>query len=119
MEVVQVSYEDAIRSFDEALADRCRALDYRLRMWFLLLVYDGLNLYCSKIKSEPLTSFSESALQGFVESTSPEAIRCAVEEAVSYLHRYPLKYFLSDGSKINPQKAKAILHGVRDELMRG
>ncbi|MFZ0737234.1 MAG: nucleotidyltransferase domain-containing protein [Candidatus Acidiferrales bacterium] len=119
MDVVPMPYEKAVHSFDEALGERDRALDYRLRMWFLLLVYDGLNLYCSKVGSKPLTSFSEPALRGLVDSESPEPVCCAVGETISYLHRYPLKYFLSEESKINARNARAILHGISDELARG
>lgn len=118
MGVIPLPYERAVHSFDEALGERSRALDYRLRMWFLLLVYDGLNLYCSKVGSKPLTNLSEPALQSLVGGECPAPVCCAVEETISYLHRYPLKYFLGEESKINAGSARAILHGISDELAR-
>jgi predicted nucleotidyltransferase len=118
MNVNAIPYEEAVRSFDDALGERRRALDYRLRMWFLLLVYDGLNLYSSKIGIKPLTSFSEPALRGLLTRESPEPIRCAVEETLGYLRRYPLKYFLSDESKIKASGARRILYGLSDEVGR-
>jgi predicted nucleotidyltransferase len=118
MDVVPVPYEGAVGSFDEALGERTRGLDYRLRMWFLLLVYDGLNLYRSKVGSEPLTSLSEPALREFVGSENPQPISHAAEETIRYLHRYPLKYFLSDESRISAQTARSILYGLSYELAR-
>jgi predicted nucleotidyltransferase len=116
MSVISSSYETAVLLFDEAVGQTNRALDYRLRMWFLLLVYDGLNLYRSRVGIEPLTNLSESALRGIVHSTDPESIRCAAEETVRYLRRYPLKYFLSEEARINAQSAQTILHKLDDEL---
>jgi hypothetical protein len=118
MDVISVPYDTAIRSFDKALGERSRALDYRFRMWFLLLIYDGLNLYCSGVGRKPLANFSEPALRALLDNESPEPICRAVEETVGYLQRYPLKYFLNDESKINAQGARSILHGITEELER-
>lgn len=109
-------YAKNIEHFDQALGNRSRALDYRLRMWFLLLLYDGLNLYCCKAGIEPLTNLSESALRPLTDSRKPRPIRDAAEEAILYLHRYPLKYFLSDESKIGVYSAQSILHRLNYEL---
>jgi predicted nucleotidyltransferase len=116
IDVKLASYGDAIEEFEIAVGDRKRALDYRLRMWFLLLVYDGLNLYCSRHGRGLLTSFSECALSELIERDTPEAISHAISEAKDYLYRYPLKYFLSDESKISAQGSRTILRGIRDEL---
>jgi predicted nucleotidyltransferase len=118
IEVSYCSYHEAVCSFREALGERSRALDYRLRMWFLLLVYDGLNLYSSKVGHQPLTSLSEDALLGFVRHDTPKPVQRAVRETTTYLHRYPLKYFLSEKSKIGAQNSRAILQGISEELSR-
>lgn len=109
-------YAKNIERLDRALGNRSRPLDYRLRMWFLLLLYDGLNLYSSKAGLKPLTNYSESALRTLADSGSPRPIRDAAEEAILYLHRYPLKYFLSDESKIGVHRAQSILHSLNSEL---
>lgn len=116
MSVDAVPYAEAVRFFEEAVGSRGRGLDYRLRMWFLMLVYDGLNLYRTKTRRAPLTSFAEAALQGIVQGDNPEGVRHAARDAVLYLHRYPLKYFLSEDSKIDPRTSRNILRQLADEL---
>lgn len=115
LSVDSTPYADAIRKFDEAVGDRTRTLDYRLRMWFLLLVYDGLNFYCSKLGTTPLNAFSESALRPLMNRTCPKPVRAAAEEAILYLHRYPLKYFLSQETRIDAQNAREILRQLSKE----
>ena len=117
MEISQVPYENAVHLFEESLGQRKCGLDYRLRMWFLILVYDGLNLFRCRTGDEPLTDFSESALLE-LKKRSPEPIRFAIQEAVSHLHRYPLKYFLNDSARIDVQSARRALQGISDELAR-
>ena len=118
MQVPTTSYESAVREFDDEVGERRITLDYRLRMWFLLLVYDGLNLYCSSIGSEPLTNLSESALLRLAGRNAPEPIRSAVEQTIEYIHRYPLKYFLSEEAKISAHAARMILYGMNNELLK-
>ncbi len=116
VDVKLASYGEAVEEFDMAVGDRRRALDYRLRMWFLLLVYDGLNLYCSQVSRKHLNNLSDAALGELVDRETPEAISHAVSETTNYLHRYPLKYFLSEESKISAQSARNILQGLRNQL---
>jgi len=117
--VKPMPYGEAVAKFTAEIGDRRRALDYRLRMWFLLLVYDGLNLYCSRVGRRTLNNLSDLALRSLLGTKEPKAISDAISETREYLSRYPLKYFLSDESKIGALKAREILEGISGELERG
>jgi predicted nucleotidyltransferase len=107
--VRRLTYREAVEEFASATAGSCKSLDYRLRMWFLLLVYDGLNLYLGKIGQLELTDLREGSLQRVAESQKAIVIRAAARETVEYLHRYPLKYFLSEQARISVRKARQIV----------
>jgi hypothetical protein len=94
-------YGEAVQEFLNAATSHPFRLGYRLRTWFLLLVYDGINLYCEQKDFPVLTSFSESRLLGVMNSANlPASVRRAASLGVEYLRNYPLKYFLLEDSKI-------------------
>jgi hypothetical protein len=84
-------------------------LDFGLRSWFLLLVYDGLNLYCGKHGRGGLTSFSEPGLIRLDGPAFPKPVRAAAAQSVEYLRNYHRKYTLSEGFKIRSDRACPIL----------
>ena len=102
-------YRDAVHEFLEAAAVHPQRLGYRLRTWFLLLVYDGLNLYASRHNVRELSSFTEKGLRDFSGSCFPPQVRDAALESLEYLHNYPLKYFLLEDSKIPVLRASDVL----------
>lgn len=111
-------YTDAVGDFLNIAVNYPRRLGYCLRTWFLLLVYDGINLYLSKDKHPILTSFSELPLLTIAMSDSaPEPIRRAASLGCEYLRNYPLKYFLLEDSKIDSHDAFNSLLDLRN-LMR-
>lgn len=114
--VTSMSYQEAVRRFVSELGTTGRALDYRLRMWFLLLAYDGLNLHCLRSRVTPLTNLSEPALRALLHKATPPSVCSVVEETISYLHRYPLKYFLAEDSKIGSRRAQTILEALVDDV---
>src|SRR5437016_409982 len=116
--VNEVSYEDAVLSFLVASERQNRGLDYRLRVWFLLLIYDGLNLYCKSADREPLVGFRDEPLKELSDSEAPSAIRAAARDTIEFIRRYPLKYFLEEEEKISPIRARRVLKDVCLELTR-
>jgi len=114
--VSEVSYEDAVSSFLMASERQTRGLDYRLRVWFLLLVYDGLNLYCKSAGRKPLVGFRIGLLMELRDSGAPPAIRAAAGDTIDFIRRYPLKYFLEEEEKISPNRARRVLEDICLEL---
>lgn len=102
------SYKAAVEDFLDA-AQRCPRLGYRLRTWFLLLVYDGLNLFCCQNGLRELKSFNCERLTEFTKPDLPEPVQNAARESLEYLRNYPLKYFLLEESKIPLNSACAVL----------
>ena len=116
--VKEVSYEDAVLSFLVASEQRNRGLDYRLRVWFLLLIYDGLNLYCKSADREPLVGFQVKRLKELSYSDAPTGIREAASDTIEFMRHYPLKYFLEEEEKISPIRARRVLKNICLELTR-
>jgi predicted nucleotidyltransferase len=114
--VSEVSYEDAVSSFLLASERQNRGLDYRLRVWFLLLVYDGLNLYCKSAGREPLVGFRNERLKELRDSDAPSAVKTAARDTIEFIRRYPLKYFLKEEERISPIRARRILEDICLEL---
>jgi hypothetical protein len=103
-------YQDAVQEFLTAAMNYPMRLGYRLRTWFLLLVYDGVNLYSRDAGLRALTSFNEQPLVGLMNSEAvPEPVRRAATLGVEYLRNYPLKYFLLEDSKIPTNDACSCL----------
>jgi hypothetical protein len=99
--VSEQPYKDAVQEFLTAALNYPMRLGYRLRTWFLLLVYNGINLYSIDAGLRALTSFNERPLVGLMNSeAAPEPVRRAATLGVEYLRNYPLKYFLLEDSKI-------------------
>lgn len=106
--VSRKTYSDAVREFVDA-AQNHPYLGYRLRTWFLLLVYDGLNLFCQSHKTPTLTLFSADRLVKLAVGNFPLAVRDAALQSLEYLRNYPLKYFLLEESKIPLERACTVL----------
>jgi hypothetical protein len=106
------SYGDAVEEFRTAVAPY-RSLNYRLRMWFLLLVYDGLNLFCRKSAIRPLTSFHADRLEALLSASVPPAVSGAAEQVLSHIRDYRLKYFLSDRTRVEKETSINTLSALR------
>jgi hypothetical protein len=100
LSVTEQPFKVAVEEFLTEATSRPFRLGYRLRTWFLLLVYDGLNLYLRKNGNSELTSFNEYRLEGITKAQFPNAVRDAATQSLEYLRNYPLKYFLLEESKI-------------------
>jgi predicted nucleotidyltransferase len=108
-------YGEAIEEFAQAAAG-AKVLNYRLRMWFLLLVYDGLNLYfCSKGNSE-ITSFAPEPLQRLTHQPWPAAVSNAMTNVLDHIRNYHLKYFLDEDWKIVGERATHTLQALAEEI---
>ena len=80
-------------------------LGYRLRRWFLLLVYDGLNLYSKNNHKVELTSFAEEDLSALTGADLPDPVRQAATQSLSYMRNYHLKYVFAEERKIRSDRA--------------
>jgi predicted nucleotidyltransferase len=107
--IVPCSYQKAVDAFIEEAQEQSARLSYRLRTWFLLLVYDGLNLFFVRNNNPELKSFNAARLEQCTSSAFPKPIREAALESLEYLRNYPLKYFLLEESKISVVRACAVL----------
>jgi predicted nucleotidyltransferase len=103
------TYQEAITEFRKEAEFERGGLGYRTRVWFLLLVYDGLNLYLGRKNLPAIRSFEMASLQGLDTDMFPPAIRRAGREATEYIQNYPLKYFLLEDSRIPIKRAQTIL----------
>jgi predicted nucleotidyltransferase len=116
IQVQTTTYENAVSEFESAVGGRSRGLDYRLRMWFLLLAYDGFNQYCIKEGKPQLRDLAENSLLELTNSDEPDPIARAAWETIRYIHRYPLKYFLNEDSRISSGIASHLLRELSDVL---
>jgi hypothetical protein len=116
LESTERSYRDAVAEFVNACSTESRRLGYRLRTWFLLLVYDGLNLFCEREGMVLLNSFNEKRLSQLTEPELPVPVRRSAFEALDYHRNYPLKYFLLEKSKIPVAQACKALTELGDFL---
>jgi predicted nucleotidyltransferase len=108
----QRSYHQAVSSFITSCIGERDRLGYKLRTWFLMLLYDGLNLF-SELHGFPLlTGFTEENLLGLIASDAPLEIRTAASVGLDYLRNYPLRYFLFGRSKIPVSQACNALLGI-------
>lgn len=105
-------YADLVATFLNATQSGPRRLDYRLRSWFLLLVYDGLNLFCVSEGLPPIRSMDQQQLTILQAYRCPPSIEEATDTVLRYLKSYPLKYFLRNDTKIDTQLARRILRNV-------
>jgi predicted nucleotidyltransferase len=110
-EVIERPYADAVSEFVRACSNGTTPLGFRLRSWFLLLVYDGLNAYCERNgrRSLILNSFSESALGHLVDPVLPRPVRNAAAKSLEYLRNYHVKYSLSEERRVHANQACTIL----------
>jgi len=78
------------------------------------LAYDGFNLYCRKVGRKGLMNLAETSLVDLTQVDGPDPIARAARETIKYIHRYPLKYFLDEESKISGQIACHLLKEMSD-----
>jgi predicted nucleotidyltransferase len=107
--VAEQPYRGAVDEFLAAAMAHPLRLGYQLRTWFLLLVYDGLNLYCEETSEAQITALSEDQILQLTSPHHPEEVRRAATLSVAYLRNYPLKYFLLEESKIATNEACSAL----------
>lgn len=79
------SFQDAVQDFAVATDLVPLALDYRLKTWFLMLVFDGLNLFCAKYGLRELVSLDETTMCYLSSSSFPSSVQAAAREVLSYL----------------------------------
>jgi predicted nucleotidyltransferase len=108
-------YQEAVDDFAREVR-HLRCLNYRLRTWFLLLVYDGLNLYCHRADVPTLTSFKPRSLLRMASSQSPFSVATAAKQTLEYIHDYRLKYFLCREAKIKADRASDVLRSLAREV---
>ena len=111
---VEHSYTEATEEFITTAAP-FRGLNYRLRTWYLLLVYDGINLYCQKADIPPLTSFQPESLEKILSNRLPSPVESAARQVLSHIRDYRLKYFLNEDAKINAEHASDTLKSLAGE----
>jgi len=111
-DVTERSYYAAVQEFLAACAGSPSALGYRMRSWFLLLIYDGLNLYARSHRRQELTSFSEDALLELTDPGVPKPVIAAAAQGLSYIRNYHVKYFFSEERRIRADKACRLLEGL-------
>ena len=116
MRVDEVDLENCERMPEEVLKaanGRPYRLDYRLRTWFLLLAYDGINLYSKENRQRELSCFGEEPLLEILSSRgTPDSVQRAASLVIEYLRNYPLKYFLLEDSKISATDACSCLYDL-------
>lgn|SRR5215469_3873101 len=112
--VLERSYSEAVDEFITAAAS-FHGLNYRLRTWFLLLVYDGINLHCRRANTPPLTSFQAERLQEIALCLPPSAA-IAATQTLEYIRDYHLKYFLNKDTKISTKRGIDALQMLASEI---
>jgi hypothetical protein len=85
-------------------------------MWFLLLVYDGLNLYRRKAGIPALTCFEPASLENMTAADLPSSVVLTANETLNYIRGYSLKYFLSQGAKIDAGCSGNMLRKLAEEV---
>jgi predicted nucleotidyltransferase len=102
-------FGDAAEEFSSVAGFVPTGLDYRLKTWFLLLVFDGLNLFCAKNGFPELVSLDEVTMTYLSSSFFPHSVQAAAREVLCYLRGYSLKYFLHPEAKIRSEGARKLL----------
>lgn len=105
-------YGAAVTDFINASKTGNTTLLYKLRSWFLLLVYDGLNIYARKRHKSEITSFSENTLRSFTSRREPEPVIAAASQSLSYIRNFHIKYSFSEEQRIRVDDACRILEGL-------
>lgn len=113
--ILENSYTEAVAEFIAAAAP-FRGLNYRLRTWFLLLVYDGINLYCRRADIPPLTSFQPECLEKMLSTRLPSPLASAARQTLGHIRDYRLKYFLNKDAKISVERASDTLQSLAGEI---
>jgi hypothetical protein len=103
------NFRGAVDDFIGATEALPSGLDYRLRTWLLLLIYDGLNIFCRNQGLTPLRGFEEQELVHLNSPCFPRSVRAAAGEVLNYMRSYPLKYFLAPRAKIRGSLARQLL----------
>jgi hypothetical protein len=114
-EVREQPYKSAVGEFAEAASTREHA-NYRLRTWFLLLAYDGLNLFCRHSRRLPLSSFETAALEEIIASSQPPAVTTTALQVLECIRNYRSKYFLNTRANLSMASAVAVLTSLSNEL---
>lgn len=115
MPVLERSYGDGLREFVIAAAP-FRRLNYRLRTWFLLLAYDGINLHCQRNGVAPMVSFQRQCIESMLSKPLPSSVANTARQVLDHVRDYRLKYFLSEGAKIKTESAIAGLQALAGEI---
>jgi predicted nucleotidyltransferase len=113
--VIERPYREAIAEFSAAAADHQR-LNYKLRTWFLLLAYDGLNLYLRSVGLPPLISLETAALEKVLSEPLPSQVANAALQTLSCIRDYRLRYFLNKDAKVSADWASQVLCALADVL---
>jgi predicted nucleotidyltransferase len=104
-------YAHAVEEF-VAASSAYRRLNYRLRTWFLLLAYDGLNIHLKQERRAPLSSFEISGLDEVLSRSNPLGAASVAAQARTCIQDYHLRYFLSHDAKANTDSACHALNAL-------
>jgi len=110
--VSESNYAEAVGGFLDATNSGPPRMNYGLRSWFLLLVYDGLNVFCVEKGLSPLECLNERQLRYLKSTGCPPWIQESIDTVLCYLQDYPLKYFLRRDAKIDTHLARRILQNL-------
>jgi len=113
--VAERTYEQAVAEFAEA-ARGCKKLNYRLRTWFLLLAYDGLNLYSRAAGYPTLTSLGAESIEALVSRDLPHSALGTALLTLECIRDYRLKYFLGNDTSGRPERAVTALHELAHSI---
>jgi predicted nucleotidyltransferase len=113
--ITERSFREAVEEFAANAASQQHA-NYKLRTWFLLLVYDGLNLYRGSCGQQPLTSLDAGELEQMSSVRLPSVVRTAVAKGLGCIRDYRCKYFLNSKTKISTVSATEVLCKLADEV---
>lgn len=105
-------FSEAVAEFDSACSSAPSTLGYGMRTWFLLLMYDGLNLFARRDNVQPLSSFTEPELLRFVDLQHPAPVQAAAQQGLTYIRNYHTKYVLSPARRMSSRDAAYILQGL-------
>jgi len=113
--IAERPFMEAVAEFESA-ANESKKLNYRLRTWFLLLAYDGLNLYSRTVGCPPLTSLSTESIEALASRDLPPSVAATALLTLECIRDYRLKYFLGNDTNGRPERAVTALHELAHSI---
>ena len=91
IKLTERQYNEAVAEFALVCSSAPSVLGYGLRTWFLLLMYDGINLFAKEEKLQPLSSFTEPELRPFALVKCPSSVQTAARAGINLHKELPYK----------------------------